>query len=165
MLTAADVIAGQTATGEFPESQKGSAIEVMEGDVLLPELLHSTDTPAYVADSADEGSLLGPNLWLFRPDPERLDPWFLAGFLSADENVHSVATGSTIRRIDARRLRVPLLPLNEQQQYGEAFRHLHALRATAAHVTRLAEATTRDLKTGLTSGALLPPAPGGTSTS
>ncbi|WP_308377983.1 N-6 DNA methylase [Streptomyces sp. ISL-98] len=166
MLTAADVTAGHPASGYFPESQKAAAIEVLAGDVLLPELLHDTGTgtAVRVADATDAGSLLGPNLWLVRPDPDRLDPWFLAGFLSADENVYSVATGSTLRRIDARRLRVPLLSLAEQQQYGEAFRRLHALTAAGARVAHLANASTRHLRSGLTGGALLPPPLGRTST-
>lgn len=156
-LTAADVTAGQAASGRVAEGQEAKAIEIMQGDILLPEMLRPLDTRARVADAEDAGNLLGPSLWLFRPDPERLDPWFLAGFLSADENVHSVATGSTMRRIDARRLRIPLIPLNEQREYGQAFRHLHALRAAAALAARLASETTRELKVGLTGGALVPP--------
>ncbi|HEX6498997.1 MAG TPA: N-6 DNA methylase [Micromonosporaceae bacterium] len=132
-------------------------VEVQPGDVILPELLQRADRSARVADERDAGQPLGRNRYLLRPDPQRLDPWFLAGFLSADENVHAAATGTSIVRVDARRLRVPLLPLDEQRRYGEAFRRLNALRTAADLANRLADDTVRALATGLTAGALLPP--------
>jgi hypothetical protein len=99
----------------------------------------------------------GRDQCLLRPDPERFDPWFLAGFLSAEDNLHGASTGTSTVRIEPRRLRVPLLPLIEQRRYGEAFRRLYALRAAADLTARLAEETTRRLAGGLTGGALLPP--------
>jgi type I restriction-modification system DNA methylase subunit len=130
--------------------------EIQQGDVILPELLHNSRT-ARVAETRDAGHPLGRHHHLLRPDPERLDPWFLAGFLSAEDNVKAAATGASIVRVDARRLRVPLLPLDEQRRYGRAFQQLHALRAAADIASRLAEETARTLASGLTGGALLPP--------
>ncbi|WP_431999512.1 N-6 DNA methylase [Streptomyces sioyaensis] len=159
VLTARDVASGSPASGTSDDAPGAAAVEIQRGDVLLPEMLHgqTTNSGFRIADDQDAGSLLGPNLWLFRPDPTRLDPWFLAGFLAAEENVHSVATGSTVMRVDARRLRVPLLPPAEQRAYGDAFRHLHALRAAATEAARLATDTAQDLASGLTGGILLPP--------
>ncbi|MFB6557115.1 hypothetical protein, partial [Streptomyces sp. NPDC056405] len=57
------------------------------------------------------------------------------------------------------RLRIPLMPLEEQRRYGEAFRHVHALRAEARKAARLAEETAGLLAGGLTGGALIPPPP------
>lgn len=105
---------------------------------------------ARVADGADSGALLGQQVHLFRPDPARLDPWFLAGFLGAEENIASASTGSTVLHVSPGRLRVPLLPLEEQRRYGEAFRRVHALRTEAARATELAEETARLLVGGLT---------------
>lgn len=51
---------------------------------------------------------------------------------------------------------MPLLPLEEQRCYGEAFRHVHALRVEAARADELAEETARLLVGGLTGGGLVP---------
>ncbi len=162
VLMSRDVTSGLPASGGEDDIPSADAVEIQQGDVLLPELLHGHGASGEyrVADGQDAGALLGPNLWLFRPDPARMDPWFLAGFLSAEENVHSVAMGSTIMRVDARRLRVPLLPLAEQLEYGDAFRHLHELRTAAVTAARHAATATRELKSGLTGGVLLPPTAG-----
>ena len=58
--------------------------------------------------------------------------------------------------MDVRRLRVPVMPLDEQRRYGAAFRRVHDLRVAAETVGRLAADTARDLATGLTAGLLLP---------
>ncbi|MCT2590882.1 N-6 DNA methylase [Streptomyces sp. N2-109] len=151
---------GEAADGERADGAAASSeVEIRRGDVILPELLHGGAGRARVAEERDEGRPLGQQHYLLRPDPEHLDPWFLAGFLSAEENVRSAATGSTIVRVDARRLRVPLLPLAEQQRYGRAFRRLRALRSAADLAGRLADEAAHELGSGLTSGSLLPPGP------
>lgn len=114
---------------------------------------------ARVADETDAGALLGPQVHLFRPDPARLDAWFLAGFLGSAENIAAASTGSTVVHVSPGRLRVPLLPLEEQRRYGEAFRRVHTLRAEAARATELADATARLLAGGLTGGGLIPSPP------
>ncbi|MFD4211060.1 SAM-dependent methyltransferase, partial [Micromonospora tulbaghiae] len=90
-----------------------------------------------------------------------LDAWFLAGFLAAEDNLNSASVGTTSVQIDPSRLRVPLLPLEEQRRYGEAFRHLHELRQAARQVTELAVLLPKTLAEGLTSGTLVPPESGG----
>lgn len=133
-----------------------SDVEIRAGDVILPELF-ARPYRARVADAADDGRPLGRQHLLLRPDPQRLDPWFLAGFLSAEENVNAAATGSTIVRVDVRRLQVPVMTLADQQRYGRAFRQVHELRDAADTVSRLAEEAADALGVGLTGGALLPP--------
>lgn len=156
-LTARDVMSQRPASGPAEAEPSGTEIEIRDGDVILPELLqHGTGT-ARVADARDAGNLLGRHLHLLRPDPTRLDPWFLAGFLAAEENINGASSGTTVVRLDPRRLRVPLLPLAEQQRYGKAFRQLNALRAAADIASRLAGETARTLAAGLTGGALQPP--------
>ena len=157
-LTARDVMSHRPASGPGEEEHTGAGIEIREGDVILPELLHNNGTgTARVADARDAGKRLGRHLHLLRPDPTRLDPWFLAGFLAAEENISAASSGTTVVRLDPRRLRVPLLPLAEQQRYGRAFRQLNALRAAADIASRLADETARTLAAGLTGGALQPP--------
>ncbi|MFB6392269.1 N-6 DNA methylase [Polymorphospora sp. 2-325] len=155
-LTARDVVSRRPASGATKDEPSGEEITLQEGDVILPEMLPGGGTTR-VADTNDAGKLLGRHLYLLRPDPARLDPWFLAGFLAAEDNLKAASSGTTIVRVDPRRLRVPLLPLAEQQRYGRAFRQLNALRAAADIANRLADETARTLATGLTGGALLPP--------
>lgn len=66
-------------------------------------------------------------------------------------------TGTSVVRVDPRRLRVPLLPITEQRRYGRAFRQLAALRTAAELAGRLADETAGTLAAGLASGVLLPP--------
>ena len=156
-LTAQDVMAHRPASGATDPEPTGAGIDIREGDVILPELLHNGTGTVRVADARDAGSHLGRHLHLLRPDPTRLDPWFLAGFLAAEDNLSAAASGTSVVRLDPRRLRVPLLPLPEQRRYGRAFRHLNALRAAADIANRLADETARTLAAGLTGGALQPP--------
>lgn len=156
VMTARDVTTGSSPSASRIGRDPTPPLALQEGDVLLPELIKSS-IRARVVGPDDAGSLLGPNVLLFRPDPDRLDPWFLAGFLAAEENVHGATTGSSIVRIQPRRLRVPLMPLEQQREYGSAFERLHALRRAAEIAHRMAEDTVRDVNLGLTAGVLLPP--------
>ncbi|MFI0037501.1 N-6 DNA methylase [Streptomyces mutabilis] len=156
VLTGSDIARGSGPTGDTAELRSGATPVIAAGDVLV-RAVASTDGPmARVADEEDAGALLGHQVHLFRPDPARLDAWFLAGFLGAEENIAGASTGSTVLTVNPGRLRVPLLPLEEQRRYGEAFRHVHELRAEARRATRLAEETARLLAGGLTGGQLLP---------
>jgi hypothetical protein len=154
-LTGRDIVAGSRASGTVDDLALAHAVVIEEGDVLLPAL-GGRPTTARVADAQDAGSLLGLNVHLFRPDTERLDSWFLAGFLAAKDNVSSATVGSSAIQIQAHRLRLPLLPLADQKRYGEAFRRLYELSAATRLAADLADRTTDLLTTGLTSGALLP---------
>ncbi|MEU4773952.1 N-6 DNA methylase [Micromonospora sp. NPDC023644] len=156
-LTARDVVSRRPASGAGEENPSDEDVSIEAGDVILPEMLHEGASTARVADARDAGNILGRHLHLLRPDPARLDPWFLAGFLAAEDNLSAASSGTTVVRIDPRRLRIPLLPLAEQQRYGKAFRQLHALRVAADIANRLADETARTLSAGLTGGALLPP--------
>ncbi|MEE1927598.1 N-6 DNA methylase [Streptomyces sp. TRM 70351] len=157
-LTAADVMENRPASGTGADLPSGIAPpSLQEDDVLLTEIIPAGRTVmARVVKPDEAGCALGPRLLLFRPDRRRLDPWFLAGFLAAEENVNAAATGTSVVRVDPRRLRVPLLPLAEQQRYGAAFRRLHELRTAARRADRAAEDVTLLLGAGLTGGALLP---------
>lgn len=156
VLTGSDIATGSGPTGEPMGLYDDTAPVIAVGDVLV-RAVASTDGPmARVAGKEDIGALPGPQVHLFRPDPARLDAWFLAGFLGAEANIAGASTGSTALTVSPGRLRVPLLPLEEQRRYGQAFRHVHALRAEAQRATRLAEETARLLSGGLTGGQLLP---------
>ncbi|MEU8496711.1 N-6 DNA methylase [Streptomyces lavendulae] len=157
VLTGADIARGTGPTGDPAELRSAAPAPVIAvGDVLVRAIAGGTGPMARVADEGDAGALLGPQVHLLRPDPARLDSWFLAGFVGSAENVAGASTGSTVLHVAPGRLRVPLLPLDEQRRYGEAFRHVHELRARARQAARLAEETAALLTGGLTGGALLP---------
>lgn len=156
VLTGSDISRGSGPTGDPAELRSDMAPVIAVGDVLVRAVVGGDGPMARVAGEEDAGALLGLHIHLFRPDPKRLDAWFLAGFLGADENIAGASTGSTVLSVSPGRLRVPLLPLEEQRRYGDAFRHVHALRAEARRATRLAEETARLLAGGLTGGQLLP---------
>ncbi|MBZ9645323.1 N-6 DNA methylase [Streptomyces sp. PSKA30] len=156
VLTGSDIARGSGPTGDPGDVRTETAPVVEAGDVLVRAVASGAGPMARVAGEREAGALLGPHVHLFRPDPARLDAWFLAGFLGAEENIAGASTGSTVLTVSPGRLRVPLLPLEEQRRYGEAFRHVHALRAEAQRATRLAEETARLLSGGLTGGQLLP---------
>jgi hypothetical protein len=85
------------------------------------------------------GAYLSPTVYLIRPDATTIDPWFLAGFLSSSGGGRQAARmASTMGdhiRFEPRRVRVPLLPIETQRAYGEAFRRLWDFARTlrAAH--------------------------------
>ncbi|MEV5975532.1 N-6 DNA methylase [Streptomyces sp. NPDC052114] len=160
VLTGRDLAAGR-GPGADPETPAPHTTTVVaEGDVLLAEVRGGGDGQARVADAHDAGAVIGRGVRLVRPDPDRLDPWFLAGFLAAEDNLTRASVGTGALRVDAARLRVPLLPLAEQRRYGEAFRHLHTLREAARRTAELASLTPKALADGLTGGTLLPPPKG-----
>ncbi|SNY86081.1 N-6 DNA Methylase [Nocardia amikacinitolerans] len=156
VLTAPDVAAGNPASGTMMSARPSEVIEVRAGDVLLPAVRsdRSAGRAARVAGVEDAGAVLGPHVHALRLDGERLDPWFVAGFLTGAENVSATRT-STVR-FDPSRLRIPVLSLQEQQRYGAVFRRLFLLRATAGRAFTAAEHVTELMTTGLTAGALLP---------
>ncbi|MFB8418634.1 N-6 DNA methylase [Streptomyces albidoflavus] len=131
---------------------------VAVGDVLVRAVVGGRGPMARVADERDAGAVLGPQVHLLRPDPSRLDPWFLAGFLNSEKNVTDASSGTTVLRVAPDRLKVPLLPLDQQRRYGEAFRNAHDMRTQATRAARLAEEMAGLLAEGLAEGALSPPA-------
>ncbi|MET8750404.1 N-6 DNA methylase [Streptomyces sp. NPDC004667] len=160
VLAARDIAAGNPPSGTAVDIHTDAAQPVAAGDVLVRAVANGGNAAAMtrVADDRDAGALLGQHIHLLRPDPARLDPWFLAGFLGAEDNIASASTGSSLVHVTPGRLRVPLLPLEEQRRYGEAFRRVHELRAAVRRTADLAADTAATLTTGLTAGVLLPPA-------
>ncbi|MFB4315496.1 N-6 DNA methylase [Actinomadura sp. 21ATH] len=157
VLTGRDLAAGGRATGDASEVRPIAPTVIAAGDVLLSGVPGPRGAASRVADDEDAACLLAPDVHLIRPDAERLDPWFLAGFLGAAGNVGQASSGSSAEHVDARRLRVPLLPLDEQRRYSRTFQHLHDLRAAAREAGEAAASVAGLLSAGLTAGSLLPP--------
>ncbi|WP_160050511.1 N-6 DNA methylase [Nocardiopsis sp. FR4] len=166
VLTLADVLGGRTPSGR-PDALDGTAepeerVRVRPGDVVVPSsLARRGPYRARVAGEEESGALLGANLHLLRPDPAHVDPWFLAGFLEDEDNLRRAGLGSTIVRVDLRKLSVPLLSLAEQRRYGAAFREIHEFRVHLDRVSAAAGELGEHLSSGLRAGLLAPPPPSG----
>ncbi|MET8307298.1 N-6 DNA methylase [Micromonospora sp. NPDC005173] len=149
VLTVKDVRLGR------PPSGTGSAglgsIELRRGDVVaLPPSRH-----AAVRVLTEDGNLLGPQLLLFRVDPERLDPQFLAGFLRIAQSA-TTRTSSGSARTDFHRASLLRLPIDAQREYGEAFQMLSAFQQTVRETAELAESFVALGFAGLADGRLRP---------
>ncbi|MYS36050.1 type I restriction-modification system DNA methylase subunit [Streptomyces sp. KhCrAH-43] len=156
VLTEHDVLAGTAPTGSLPADQTPEEpVLVAAGDVVVPVL--GGVTVVRVVDEATAGAALGRNLQLLRPDPDVLDPWFLAGFLRGTTNNRQASShASTATRLDARRLQLPRLPLAEQRRYGERFRALAAFEDALRLAGRLGGQLVQGLYDGLTDGTVTP---------
>ncbi len=156
VLTLGDVL----ADGPPSAAASGGVVEpgwvkISAGDVIIPAAAGRYPI-ARVAAGEDEEAILGRGLHLIRADPGRIDSWFLSGFLASPASMQQASYGSTVTRVDVRRLTVPLLPLHEQSRYGAAFRELHGFRVSSEEFARLSGALTRLLGRALAEGGLRP---------
>ncbi|WP_433374048.1 N-6 DNA methylase [Streptosporangium sp. CA-115845] len=144
VLTADDTAAGAAPSGRT--TLDPALIMIRPGDVVTTVL-------GAVRVITQSGAALGPQLTLYRVDPQRLDSGFLAGFLrSADAaRVHPSSS-----RLDVRRARVPMLPLSDQRMYGTAFRELFELEDRLRATRALGETLIRLGFDGLVDGHLRP---------
>ncbi|MFI9720633.1 N-6 DNA methylase [Streptomyces sp. NPDC052396] len=155
VLTDYDVRAGSEPTGALPEGPAEEPVLVEAGDVVVPVV--GDGTVARVIDEATAGAALGRGLFLLRPDPSALDPWFLAGFLRGTANQRQASSyASTATRLDVRRLQVPRLPLAEQRRYGARFQALAGFEEVLRSAERLGGQLIQGLYDGLTGGAVRP---------
>ncbi|MDI3402430.1 N-6 DNA methylase [Streptomyces cavernicola] len=160
VLTVGDLTAGTSPSGTPDRIRTDTAHRVAAGDVVLRGAAPqgTRGVMARVVGDEDAGAWLGPHLHILRPDPARLDAWFLAGFVGADDNIAVASTGTAgLTQINPGRLRIPLLPLAQQQRYGEAFRRVDELRAAARATAVTGEEMATAMVLGLTSGGLVPP--------
>ncbi|TDD56484.1 hypothetical protein E1286_02335 [Nonomuraea terrae] len=149
LLTAKDLLLDREPTGRTGEAP--GLVRVEEGDVVASLLVAGGSVPRVMTQA---GAVLGPQLLLFRTDPERLDPYFLAGCLRA-ESAASSRPGSSVR-LDPRRAALPRLPIEEQRRYGEAFARLLALQDTARAVREISAGLVATGIDGLLDGSLKP---------
>lgn len=153
--------AGDIATGRLPTATTGSVrtaeeIAIEPGDVLVPAIRaeHGDNRAVRVAGPEEAAAVRGPHLHTLRVDRERLDPWFLAGFLAGPDGI-SAARTSTVR-FDPGKVRIPVVSAAEQQHYGQLFRRFFQLRLAALRAAAAADDLTDQVFAGLTTGALVP---------
>ncbi|MBE3014592.1 N-6 DNA methylase [Microbispora sp. NEAU-D428] len=144
VLTADDVAAGTAPSRRIPRAP--GLVAVRPGDVVASAVTARVVT--------GEGSVLGPHLSLFRVAPDKVDPEFLAGFLRYAAGGGRPHLGSS--RVEARRARVPQVPLAVQRAYGTAFRRLLALEDGLREAAAAGEALARLGVEGLIDGRLRP---------
>jgi hypothetical protein len=153
-LTGGDVVRGGGPSGRAP----GTAVRIEAGDVLVPAI--GSSVVARVATAEQVGVRLGQHVNLVRADPVRVDPWFLAGMLTAPANRREATRQSSgtrdIVRVNLTRLQVPLLPIKEQRRYGEAFRRLAEFDAMVDKAAEETHRLVKDLSAALTRGTLVP---------
>lgn len=152
---ARDVIAGHGPAGRLPVGRlPDDAIRIAAGDVVAPVIGHQL--VARVVTDAEADAMLGPNLYLLRPDPALLDPWFLSGFLRRDANTHRASSLGSIHRYDIRRAHVPRIPVEDQRRYGQLFQQLAEFDELLRTVTANGDDMMRLITDGLAAGALHP---------
>lgn len=99
------------------------ALRTESGDVAL--IVHKGRLFSGVCESA--GMLVDAGVTILRVDPSVVDPYFLAAAVLSAAN-QSVLVGNVSIRIDAERLRVPDVPMEQQRNMGAAYRETLHLR-------------------------------------
>lgn len=147
-----DVIDDRPPTGLTPRIPVQQEIMTQPGDVVVP---HMVNRP--VARVVKEGgAVLGPRISLLRTDPDQLDPYFLAGFVVSSVNARNYVTMASRAQVDVRRADIPLLPIEKQRRYGEAFRRLADFGASLRQIADLGEDLIQLISDGLTHGSVRP---------
>ncbi|MFF5054606.1 N-6 DNA methylase [Micromonospora sp. NPDC000663] len=154
VLTVQDVLAGVEASGRV-DDRFGQEIALAVGDVVVPMIARQLTARVVTA----EGALLGRNLYLLRPNPTALDPWFLAGQLRTSANEKQSSSLSGTMRFDIRRAQVRRLSLGEQRAHGDAFRRLDAFESAIRQAASLGAELAQLTADGLARGSIRPDDP------
>lgn len=124
-----------------------SQVRTMVGDVAIA--IH--DGAMRIAVCEEDGFLVDKSVTLLRPDPDSVDSYFLAAALLSETN-NSTVVGNLAMRVDAERLRVPKLPLEEQQGIGNEYKQVLHIRESiteaSAGISDLQEAMARAIASG-----------------
>ncbi len=152
VLTTHDVRHGSGPSGRA--DPLSGAIELACGDVVVPVL-----RDGHVRVVEESGALLGPNLVLLRPDPERLDPDFLAGCVRSAAHESQTRSSTVSARFDIRRVGVPRLGIDEQRRWGGVFSSLATTEARLRELEDVGRQLIRSARRGLIHGDLRPREP------
>ncbi|MFG1765756.1 N-6 DNA methylase [Micromonospora parva] len=154
VLTVPDVLAGVEASGRV-DDRFGQEIPLAVGDVVVPMIARQLTARVVTAT----GALLGRNLYLLRPNPAALDPWFLAGQLRTSANERQASSLSGTLRLDIRRAQVRRLSLDQQRVHGDAFRRLDAFESAIRQAASLGAELAQLTADGLARGSIRPDDP------
>jgi predicted DNA-binding transcriptional regulator AlpA len=137
-----------------PGRAPAEPLHIEPGDVVIP-----LTGPHFQAQVAARNTTTLPDqpVAVLRPDPQALDPDFLAGFLSGPAlERHAATSRSGTLRVDLRAVPVPRLPLAEQQRYGAVLRAMSELDRMITDARELGRELTGHLVTGFSSATLRP---------
>ncbi|MET7762638.1 N-6 DNA methylase [Streptomyces sp. NPDC005393] len=149
LLTVSDLLMDGTPSGLIPADSAHAVAE--EGDVVIAGVVRAYK--AWVHEGPPMA--LGPQLYVLRVDPQKLDAHFLAGCLRAPANGRQAGThASSSSRVDIRRLQVLQLPLEGQVAYAETFRRLTAFETLLTRADRLGKGLVSDVGDRLAAGGL-----------
>ena len=149
LLTVPDLLMDGTPSGTVAADVEHTAAE--EGDVVVAGVFRAFQ--AWVHQGPPLA--LGPQLYVLRMDPEKLDAHFLAGCLRAPSNGRQAGThASSSSRVDIRRLQVLQLPLEEQAVYAETFRRLSSFQELLTQAGGLGTGLIDDVRDRLAAGGL-----------
>ncbi|GIJ27410.1 type II restriction endonuclease subunit M [Micromonospora qiuiae] len=151
VLTVQDVLDGEPPSGH-DDGRLGQQIPLAVGDVVVPMVARQLTARVITA----EGALLGRNLYLLRPNPAALDPWFLAGQLRTSTNEKQASSLSGTLRFDIRRAQVRRLPLDEQRMHGAAFQRLDKFESAVRQAALLGAELVQLTADGLARGTIRP---------
>jgi hypothetical protein len=157
-VTSQDILWGRPPSGAVPLGpQAGELTRVQAGDVLVAV---APRTVARVATAEQAGTVLGRGVHAVRVDPQVLDPWFVAGAISAADSrrisgqVTSTLSGTP--RADVRRLQIPVLPIETQRLHGKAHRRLAEFETLVLQAAERSSDIARELASGLVNQTLEP---------
>lgn len=157
VLTGRDVATGREPESRFDGTDEHDPIHLLPGDLVVPLVVaEHRQRPNRVIDV--DGLILGLGLTLVRVDPEKLDVHFLAAQIRVNGDARvSSTTSSGSRRIDLRRIEIPVLDLDRQRQLGAAFRRLDAFESRLRFAASLGTGLVHQLTEALARGAVEPP--------
>ncbi|WP_021594436.1 N-6 DNA methylase [Actinomadura welshii] len=147
VLTGKDITIGRPPSGRT--AQDPGLLILRQGDVAVAHTGRRIQ-PQVIETGAVAA---GPQVQVFRPDPDRCDPYFLACQLHA---AGLSAGTSTSSRADIRRTRLPNLTIEDQRSHGAAYRRLTVLSATLRELADAGGDTVASGIEGLGGGGLRP---------
>ncbi|BAJ31838.1 MULTISPECIES: SAM-dependent methyltransferase [Kitasatospora] len=131
----------------------GTLDAIQADDVLI---LAGTVESARPARPIEFGAVPGPGITVLRPDPEVLDPWFLAYSLAETPGRRRAGTGGRPSPLAPSRVHLPVRSLSDQRRIGTAFRRIEEFRTVLDEASQLGRLVATRLIDGLASGALQP---------
>ncbi|WP_280339726.1 N-6 DNA methylase [Nocardia neocaledoniensis] len=149
VLSGSDVETGSPPSARHVVADD-SCVELRQGDVVALTSFTAAQPCAEVVDT--DGWVLGRNLQLLRPDPDRLDPYFLAGLLRSRALMRHASISSGVYRIDLRRVEIPMLDIGEQRRLGAELRRIHAFEIALRDAVRRAGQLVMNLTDAIADG-------------
>ncbi|MER5635970.1 N-6 DNA methylase [Kitasatospora sp. NPDC002227] len=145
VLDGQELAAGTHPTAFLAPGADRPAVLARPGDVLVHALGGATARTVRAGGPYD-GIALGRQLHLLRPDPEAVDPDYLAGQLRSTAVTRRAAShASTTTRLDLRRAELPRLPLQAQRDLGAGFARIAAFDETLQQAAALGALLAQEL--------------------